>query len=76
MVQYDEEKFNNCITNLKSMNMTPTVVSQDAKLDFSGNNYKIVSEVYGDEINKDVLKNLLCKMFNLLIHKTILQRLM
>ena len=59
MVQYDEEKFNNCIANLKSMNMTPTVVSQDAKLDFSGSNYKIVAEVYGNEINKDTLKNLI-----------------
>lgn len=42
MVQYDEEKFNNCITNLKSMNMTPTVVSQDAKLVFQ----EIITRLY------------------------------
>ena len=59
VVQYDEQKFNTCIANLKSMNMTPSVVSQNAKLDTSGSNYKIVPEVYGDEINKDTLKKLI-----------------
>lgn len=61
MIQYDQDKFNSCLENLKSMNTKPTVVSQNARLDTSGDRYKIIPEIYGNEIDKSLLKNLITK---------------
>jgi lipoprotein-anchoring transpeptidase ErfK/SrfK len=57
--EYDADKFSSTFDNLRAVSYTPTKKSINAKLQYTDGNYRIVPEVYGDEISKEALKDVI-----------------
>lgn len=56
VVKYDENKYNESVNGLNVMTLQPTVVNQNAKVIYSEGQYVIQPEVWGDQINTDIVK--------------------
>lgn len=58
-VIYNKDKFNETVAKLKIYNLSPTVKSQNAGIEFSDGKYIIMPALYGNEIDKDKFKEAL-----------------
>ncbi|WP_294404926.1 L,D-transpeptidase family protein [uncultured Clostridium sp.] len=56
LIQYNEEKLNNLIDNLSFFEQSKIVEPQNPKYIYENNEFKIEDEVYGNKIDKDMLK--------------------
>lgn len=61
---YDEAKLNQVIQALNIVSGTGVVPSQDAKVEKQGDNYVIVPEVYGTQVDQKVIKEAVIKGFS------------
>lgn len=61
IISFDEELLNVCIGNLKCLDSNNVIQSKNPSFQYTDNGYEIVDEVYGDSINRDILKENIIK---------------
>lgn len=55
MVTYDEELLKKYVDKLSCLDSSKIIEPQNPKLEYTDNGYKIIDEVYGNKIKKDIL---------------------
>lgn len=55
VITYDEELLKKCISKLSCLDSSKIIKSQNAKIIYDGQEYVILKEVYGNEINRAIL---------------------
>lgn len=55
LISYDEQLLNKVLSGLPGINSKNVVESKDASFEYGDGGYKIVNEVYGNKIDKEVL---------------------
>ncbi|WP_297428022.1 L,D-transpeptidase family protein [Clostridium sp.] len=59
-VSYDDNLLQECINKLSCFDSNNVILSQNAKLIYENNNFVIYKEVYGNQVNRDILyKNII-----------------
>ncbi len=59
VLSFDQQKYDETVGALKIMSLAPTVVNQNARVVFNTDKYIVQPEVYGDEIDKEKVKQLI-----------------